>query len=587
MYRYRVLTTLPILTPSARRPSVIDWCSALGATFLLLLVSMDEHLQPPRHVQVHRRDAHDQPEVKGSATRDMTMVDDTTSFLDSPDLGLFPVIQQSFPSSVWTSFTSDTMFGTLLLIVLLLGASAAFWSYNTNWIIVCNVIAMIILVIHIGCCIIQNWRYKWLILDGITVLIVIITNILPLAGIGRRYPLTWTRVSVVLFNLIILSLRRKIAQRSVFHVPTRSSPFVHLLNLNIMEFEPVAWTHGIQTLHHDQTFWILFDSIVGNDPATIHSSTAEALNTATVTELEEIAGALQLPPKLFRQRFYRTLLPRIDTIGRYTSLFFWWPRLARYKDFAPGLIKRVPLFVLVSNEQTIVVLGEIASPCLPCSSLCFFGTGGPCDGLVKLLRETMVDQQPVEMTPLQRPLVALLSVIASVYRTIAEQMQVAKVKVNPALMTEAEFLTLNFQLQHESARVLRNLRHNHKMLLGLQQLSGTLFQFSESASVTLKDLVDDIEEISDMAEEILEQLKSIVNMRVSLGSLKIDKVMRLLAVCSTLGLIPTIISSFLGMNLAPAQGLFVISLTQVAFIVASIMSMVVYLFYAQGWLTTH
>ena len=61
-----------------------------------------------------------------------------------------------------------------------------------------------------------------------------------------------------------------------------------------------------------------------------------------------------------------------------------------------------------------------------------------------------------------------------------------------------------------------------------------------------------------------------------------NRVMRVLAVVSVLGLVPTLAGGLLGMNLAESP--WSLTLAQVSYAVASLMALLLYTFVAKGWL---
>ena len=72
------------------------------------------------------------------------------------------------------------------------------------------------------------------------------------------------------------------------------------------------------------------------------------------------------------------------------------------------------------------------------------------------------------------------------------------------------------------------------------------------------------------------------DLRLNLASFEMNRVMRVLAVVSVLGLVPALAGGLLGMNLAESP--WSPTLAQVSYAVASVMALLLYTFVAKGWL---
>jgi len=79
-----------------------------------------------------------------------------------------------------------------------------------------------------------------------------------------------------------------------------------------------------------------------------------------------------------------------------------------------------------------------------------------------------------------------------------------------------------------------------------------------------------------------EGVLSVIELHLNVVSFEMNRVMRVLAVVSVLGLIPAVIGGLLGMNLADNPWPF--TLPQVAFGVCLGMVLGLYLFLVKGWL---
>lgn len=93
-------------------------------------------------------------------------------------------------------------------------------------------------------------------------------------------------------------------------------------------------------------------------------------------------------------------------------------------------------------------------------------------------------------------------------------------------------------------------------------------------------------EEADYLHEIIvnarESVLSLIDLHINVASHETNRFMRLVAIMSTLGLIPAVIGGLLGMNLAEAP--WHVTLGQVAFLTLFLILSVLYAFMAKGWL---
>ena len=83
-------------------------------------------------------------------------------------------------------------------------------------------------------------------------------------------------------------------------------------------------------------------------------------------------------------------------------------------------------------------------------------------------------------------------------------------------------------------------------------------------------------------EKAHEQLLTLLDLHLNIASYDVNRFMRLLAVVSSLALIPTIVGGLLGMNVLGNP--WPLTLSQVAFGTFILMLCVLYAFLAKGWL---
>jgi len=98
----------------------------------------------------------------------------------------------------------------------------------------------------------------------------------------------------------------------------------------------------------------------------------------------------------------------------------------------------------------------------------------------------------------------------------------------------------------------------------------------------LKQLAHDSEYLYDTVVNTREELLSLIDLHINVVSFDMNRVMRVLAVVSVLGLIPAVVGGLFGMNLIDNPWPF--TLKQVSFCVVFGMVMCLYFFFVKGWL---
>jgi Mg2+ and Co2+ transporter CorA len=137
-------------------------------------------------------------------------------------------------------------------------------------------------------------------------------------------------------------------------------------------------------------------------------------------------------------------------------------------------------------------------------------------------------------------------------------------------------------------RLKRNLSLAKGDLWRLRGLLGTLAGGQRELpglggdNACLRRLAAQADYLHETIEKAHEQLLTLLDLHLNIASYDVNRFMRLLAVVSSLALIPTIIGGLLGMNVLGNP--WPVTLTQVAFGTFILMLCVLYAFLAKGWL---
>ncbi len=95
-------------------------------------------------------------------------------------------------------------------------------------------------------------------------------------------------------------------------------------------------------------------------------------------------------------------------------------------------------------------------------------------------------------------------------------------------------------------------------------------------------LYDESTYLFETSENVRDNLISLIDLHINTVSVGLNRVMKILAVITSLGLIPTIINGLFGENLIDSP--YSVRISEVFFLELSIMLLAAYAFYRRGWL---
>ena len=285
-------------------------------------------------------------------------------------------------------------------------------------------------------------------------------------------------------------------------------------------------------------------------------------------QLAAASRAIGAPPDLLAGLLVDSASPRVESLARATVLFLWVPALRGGADpehpGASPLVARRGLVLASSGGGLLslsreplglvaVVLADLASggPPAPLPTLALFAA----------LRCTLQAYERVTAA-LERPLRAL--------------------EAAPLQEGGRAFLERTFQLRQQLAACEADLWRLRSLLEGVGAGRVTLHGVPPQTLDVVRTLAADAEWAHQTASNAREALASLIELHLNVASFEMNRVMRVLAVVSVLGLVPALAGGLLGMNLAESPWTF--SLAQVSYAVASLMALLLYTFIAKGWL---
>lgn len=152
----------------------------------------------------------------------------------------------------------------------------------------------------------------------------------------------------------------------------------------------------------------------------------------------------------------------------------------------------------------------------------------------------------------------------------------------PVGKARPSFLEDTFYLKKEIQKIHSNLWHFKQVLDAMKTRKVALHGLNDEHLSLFDILYDESVYLFETSENIKDNLISLIELHINTVSFGLNKVMRLLAVITSLALIPSIISGLLGENLIDSP--YNVSIYEIFFLVISLMTLAVYAFYRHDWL---
>ncbi len=278
-------------------------------------------------------------------------------------------------------------------------------------------------------------------------------------------------------------------------------------------------------------------------------------------DLRAIGLAVNLPPVFIQTHFVAATHPHVATSRDTAALFLWAPET----DDSSGTVERQPMLIVMWKDRVVsfsrgpVAAIEAAIP--PPAEFELDGASLPMRVTASLLERIVNDNE------------TLVGGFEQHLRSLEEV---------PLRESRPAFFEQTFRLKkHLSAAqwdlwrlkaVLTQLSDAHTHLPAESEASRAVFaRFSASADYLYETVVN-----------TREDLLAVIDLHLNVVSFDMNRVMRVLAVVSVLGLIPAVIGGLLGMNLIDNPWHF--TLPQVSFVVVFGMLSGLYFFLVKGWL---
>ena len=275
--------------------------------------------------------------------------------------------------------------------------------------------------------------------------------------------------------------------------------------------------------------------------------------------LAEVAKATGISQEFIAAHLLGANYPHIEITDRYLSLFVWMPQRS-----AKNQIERNGLLLLASDKSVVTfcrrpvhlmekvagtATSELASLPFPARTLCQFLR------VVLDANETLVGDFEGELSALEEL---------------------------PVRDSRQQFFERTFRLKKELSGAQSDLWRLRAVLKELAEPRAKLPGRVSGEIPFLRDLAETADYLYETVNNTRDGVMTLIELHLNVVSFEMNRVMRVLAVVSVLGLIPAVVGGLLGMNLSDNPWPF--TLPQVTFAVCFAMVTCFYFFIVKGWL---
>jgi Mg2+ and Co2+ transporter CorA len=278
------------------------------------------------------------------------------------------------------------------------------------------------------------------------------------------------------------------------------------------------------------------------------------------TELAQLGAAAGLPPKFLETHLLATRYPHLAGTPHYAALFVWEPEFRE-----DGHVDRRAL-LFVASAKSLLSLSRRSTH----------------------LIERMNAPAPLpdeEKLPFPARMIGLMlqHIIHQNERLVdACELELRALEDVPVRESRPGFFERGFRLKKELSTAQADLWRLKNLLGEIGEGRAQLPGVDQNAREVFARLGTSAEYLYDTIANTRDEVLSVIELHLNVVSFDMNRVMRVLAVVSVLGLIPAVVGGLFGMNLVDNPWPF--TLSQVAFGVCFGMVLCLYFFFVKGWL---
>jgi len=280
-----------------------------------------------------------------------------------------------------------------------------------------------------------------------------------------------------------------------------------------------------------------------------------------------LSGILGIPEPHFKSSLVDHIYPHIDYIQK-TSFIFLQSGKVQYPEYADSYltVARSGIIVVCSGKKILTISRhntDLFTPVLASMQQSRQGAGFVVPVLYSLLDYTL-----------------------NGYRSVLSEieLEVLKISGTPRSKLPKDFLERVYQLEKEVSRLVSSLVHFKNILGIVISKRVPLEGFDGDAEEAFQVLHDSAEYLDQMAHDLIDNLRSIIELYINQTSFEANRILKILSVITAISVVPTAVSGLLGANLLDAP--YGATLWQLSFVIGVCVMFVAYMFAKLGWLKT-
>lgn len=280
-----------------------------------------------------------------------------------------------------------------------------------------------------------------------------------------------------------------------------------------------------------------------------------------------LSKIMQVSEPHFKSGMIDEVYPHIDYLQGGSFIFLQSVQIRYPQTSEDFLLVSRKGFVLVCNRTKLVSISR-----------------HDVDLMDKVLQGNRERFRNLDGTFLVSVLYTVLESLLTEHRTLLSEIEfdILKIADIPRQKLPRDFLERIYQLTKEVTRLDSNLVHFKDLLGIIITRKVPLAGFTEGSEESFQLLQDDASYLKEICDGLLENLKSIIELYINQESFETNRVLKILAVITSVAVIPAAVSGLLGMNLLDVP--YRADLWEVVFGIGIAVVFALYSFVKLGWL---
>jgi Mg2+ and Co2+ transporter CorA len=289
------------------------------------------------------------------------------------------------------------------------------------------------------------------------------------------------------------------------------------------------------------------------------------VSNVTEKDFDELSIAFEIPEAHFESKLVDEGYSRIDYLERLSLVFLQEGQVQLSSMSSRHMTIAKTGFLIICSGKDIVTVHRRRT--------------GLFESVLKATRKRINDNSLVVVV-----LYCIMDYIIKKYRSTVNdvEMELVRLESFPSSRAPPNFLETTFQLKKEVSGLGSNLLHLKEILALVVSKRVPLEGFNHSWEEMFDLLQDEAGFLQESADNAKDNLLSIIDLHINRTSYETNKILKILAVITVLGVIPSMIGGILGENLLDAP--FQAYLWQIVAFVMIIMCLTAYIFIKLGWL---